>query len=122
LLLLTGCSRQVPPAVGCVRGTVTFQGRPLAGGLIVFAPDRDKGNAGKPACATIAADGSYELPDPPAAGWYKVALADPPGVFQGEWGLPRFPTALRRPDRSGLEREVKAGHQHVMNFAVEVPQ
>jgi hypothetical protein len=120
LLSLTGCSQQAPPAPGVVRGVVTFQGRPLAGGLIVFAPDRDKGNAGKPSSATIAADGSYELPDP-AAGWYRVAIADPPGVFREEWGLPRFPTALRRPDRSRLEREVKPGHQHVMNFVVEVP-
>jgi hypothetical protein len=120
-----GCSPDAPPAAtATVRGSVTFQGRPLAGGLVVFAPDREKGNAGKPARATIAPDGTFALAvegvNAVAPGWYRVALADPPGVFHEGAGLPRFPTALRRPDRSGLAREVVAGRENVFVFEVEM--
>ena len=121
-----GCQRTAPAAPATVRGLVTFQGRPLAGGLVVFAPDREKGNGAKPATATIDPDGRFQLTadgSPTIApGWYRVALADPPGVFSEDAGFPRFPAALRRPDRSGLDREVVAGRENVFAFQVEVPE
>ena len=51
MLLAAGCGKS-EPAMATVKGAVTFQGRPLAGGLVVFAPDRDKGNVGKPVTRT----------------------------------------------------------------------
>lgn len=116
--MLAGCGRGGPPPTGLVRGAVTFQGRPLVGGLVVFAPDRDKGMAGKPVRAAIADDGSYVAEAVPA-GWYRVAVADPPGVDWEGHGWPRFPAALRRPDRSGLEREVVAGRTNELHFHIE---
>jgi hypothetical protein len=122
--LAAGCGPVAPPAAATVRGSVSFQGRPLAGGMIVFVPDREKGAAGRPATATIGPDGAFALTaDGTAAiapGWYRVALADPPGVFTEDAGFPRFPAALRRPDRSGLAREVVAGRENVFVFEVEV--
>ncbi len=116
-LTLAGCGRGGPaPAVG-VSGTVTFQGRPLAGGLVVFAPDRDRGGTGKPVCAPVADDGGYVAELPP--GWYRVAVADPPGIDWQGHGWPPYPAALRRPDRSGLDREVVAGRANVLHFHVE---
>ena len=118
-LTLAGCGRGGPPPVGGVRGTVLFQGQPaLAGGRVVFAPDRDRGMAGKPLVAVIAADGGYVLEAVPA-GWYRVAVADPPGIDWEGHGWPQYPAALRRPDRSGLDREVVAGRENVLHFHVE---
>jgi hypothetical protein len=120
-----GCQKAAPAAPATVRGLVTFQGRPLAGGLVVFAPDREKGNAAKPATTTVDGDGRFQLAidgSPTIApGWYRVALADAPGVFSEDAGFPRFPAALRRPDRAGLDREVIAGRENVFVFHVEVP-
>ena len=115
-----GCSPSRPPKETTVCGRVTFQGRPVAGGTVVFAPDPERGAAGKPLRAATAADGTFTLratdgPVPP--GWYRVALAAPPGAETD----PPFPPQLRRPDRSGLVREVAAGKDHVFEFAVEVP-
>ncbi len=117
-LTLAGCGRGGPSPTASVRGSVTFQGRPLAGGLVVFAPDRDKGTTGKPVTATVADDGSYAAPAVPI-GWYRVALADPPGIDWEGHGWPKFPAALRRPDRAGLDREVVAGRDNVLHFHVE---
>ena len=124
LLLAAGCGKD-EPAAATVKGAVTFQGRPLAGGLVVFAPDRDKGNAGKPVSATVGPDGWYHLTadgsSQVVAGWYRVAIAEAPGWAADSHGV-RFPAALRRPDRAGLDREVLAGRENVFHFEIEVPE
>lgn len=69
--------------------------------------------------ASTDASGRFVLADGTAAvapGWYRVAIADPP-VW--EWGY-QFPAELRRPDKSGLEREVQAGHDHHFEFVIEL--
>jgi len=120
LFLLLGCGKTAPVPDATVRGRVLFQGRPLAGGVVVFAPDREKGNASKPLSATIDAEGHYKLTIDGAAavppGWYRVALAESPGSFDDL----RFPAALRRPDKSGLEREVLPGKDNVFHFEIEM--
>ncbi|CAN5512716.1 hypothetical protein BH11PLA2_BH11PLA2_09120 [soil metagenome] len=118
LTVITGCgSSAKTPAT--VRGRVLFQGQPLAGGTVVFTPHPDRGPAGKPATATLDADGSFRLEAEGkpyiVAGWYRVALADP-GTTR-TWAI--FPPSLRRPDRSGLEREVIAGQDNVFEFHIE---
>ena len=109
-----GCGASAPAGPAAVRGRLTFQGEPVAGGVIVFAPDPDRGGAGKPVRADTAADGTFTLPDGVPPGWYRVALAPP----AGDPGS-RFPPRLARPDRSGLSRQVVAGKGHVFEFAVE---
>jgi hypothetical protein len=117
-LLLAGCGSEArSPAT--VRGRVLFQGRPLAGGTVVFTPHPERGPAGKPAVATIDSQGTFRLNAEGSpyivAGWYRVTLADP-GLPE-TWAI--FPAALRRPDRSGLEREVLAGQDNVFEFQIE---
>ncbi len=126
-LTAVGCTRSVPPAPAPVRGQVLFQGRPLAGGLVVFAPDFDKGGRGRAVAARLDADGRYELaPAPPAApgappgvslgvppGWYRVAFSDAPSGY-----VSPFPADLRRPDLSGVSREVLAGRENVLDFTI----
>jgi hypothetical protein len=125
-LAASGCGQTELAAPTTVRGTVTFQGQPLAGGLIVFAPDRDKGTPGGPVSATIGPDGAYRLmhegsPIVPS-GWYRVAIADAPATFANDSAAPRFPAALRRPDQAGLNREVRPAQENVLNFDIEVSQ
>jgi hypothetical protein len=121
-----GCGSKTPPGPATVRGRVTLNGQPVAGGLVVFTPDAQRGGRGKSASAETGADGSFELkldgsaPIPP--GWYRVSLAPPPVIPDpvAATQSPAFPAKLARPDLSGLEREVQAGHNHVFEFAVEV--
>jgi hypothetical protein len=74
LVGVLGCSKPVHP----VRGTVTFEGKPLpGGGVITFLPI--DGETEKVANGTIAADGSYRLttskPDDGARpGEYRVVI------------------------------------------------
>jgi hypothetical protein len=119
LAVFFGCARTPPPAAARVDGVVTFEGRPLAGGVVVFVPDADRTAGGKMLTATTDADGRFVLAGGTAAvapGWYKVAISDPPG---GGWGY-QFPAELRRPDKSGLERQVQAGHDHHFEFVIEL--
>lgn len=126
LPMLEGCGSTAPPAPATVRGIVSFQGRPLLGGVIVFAPDRDRGTPGKPLSTTIGEDGTFQLTaegSPTISpGWYRVAISDAPGSWPESDGYPRFPAALRRPDRSGLEREIETGKENVFAFHIEVPE
>ncbi|HJZ53924.1 MAG TPA: hypothetical protein VKE74_03150 [Gemmataceae bacterium] len=119
-----GCGSSAPPAATTVRGRVTFQGRPVVGGLVVFAPDPDRGFTGKPARGETGPDGLFTLqldgsPHVPP-GWYRVAIADAPAATIA-YDQPAFPPQLSRPDRSGLVREVVAGKEHFFEFGVEVP-
>ena len=117
-----GCSRPAASSPGVVHGEATFQNRAMAGGLVVFVPNADRGCAGKMYTATIAANGQYQLAEGAklvTPGWYRVALADPTDWCGSEWSL-AFPTALRRPDLSGIEREVKPGQDHHFDFRIEL--
>jgi hypothetical protein len=119
-----GCSRKSPAGPATVRGRVTFQGQPLAGGLVVFSPDPDRGGSGKPARGDLDADGAFRLTlageSAVPAGWYRVAIAPAPQIPTSLPDRPLFPPQLARPDRSGLVREVKPGQENVFEFAVEV--
>ena len=118
-----GCSgSSAPVGPSTVRGRVSFQGQPVAGGMVVFAPDRDRGSSGKPIRCETGPDGVFELrfeSGPAIApGWYRVAIAPPPGASAA---LADFPPQLRRPDTSTILREVAPGKDHLFEFAVEVP-
>ena len=120
-----GCSRKAPHGPTTVRGAVTFQGKPLAGGVVVFSPDPDRGHSGKPIRGNVGADGRYELRlaanTTIAPGWYRVAIAAAPSLEPTSALGPVFPLKLARPDMSGLVREVKPEQENVFEFAVEVP-
>lgn len=119
-----GCgSNSVPPGPTTVRGKVTFNGKPVVGGLVVFTPDPQRGGHGKPARAETGSDGGFVLhldasPQIPA-GWYRVSIAPAPAIPDPAAPAAPFPPKLGRPDQSGLEREVQSGKEHVFEFAVE---
>jgi hypothetical protein len=50
------------PELGKVSGKVTYKGKPIAKGEVIFTPSKDKGGAsGQVATGTIESDGSYSL-------------------------------------------------------------
>lgn len=115
VFIFAGCQSKSTTA-NTVEGTVTFFGRPLAGGLVVFTPDREKGSTGKPFTAEILANGHFAMPAthlPP--GWYRVSISDPPSWYAAEG----FPASLRRPDHSGLCREILANRDHRFDFHID---
>jgi len=123
-VICIGCGKDVPVQPAQVRGVVTFQGQPLSSGTIVFAPDRERGGSGKPIAATIEPDGTYRLIATGSAGippgWYRIAIAEPAIHYQADTLSAAFPDTLRRPDLSGLEREVKAGKDNLFDFLIEL--
>ena len=126
LLAASGCGKPASAKPATVRGQVLLQSRPLAGGVVVFAPNRDRGNAGKLVSAKTDEQGNYALTrdGEPAVtpGWYRVAIAEPADLDLPASGYPPFPAALRRPDLSGVEREVTAGQENVIDLHVVVGQ
>ena len=58
---LSGCGKPASAKPATVRGQVLLQSRPLVGGVVVFAPDRDRGNSGKTVVAKIDEHGNYAL-------------------------------------------------------------
>jgi len=57
LLVLSGCGQSDRPPLGTVHGTVTLDGKPLAGASLVFEPVE----RGRASTAVTDADGRYEL-------------------------------------------------------------
>ena len=124
-MAVAGCGKPADSGPTTVRGTVSFHGHPLAGGMIVFVPDKERGTGGAVLSVTVGPDGTYRLTNgdkPVPAGWYRVAIADPPEWYGAEANGTAFPSALRRPDKSGIEREVKAGKENVFDFPIELTQ
>lgn len=59
-LALAGCGKE-PANVVHVSGTVTFDGKPVPLGMIVFEPDPSKSNSGRQGHADIK-DGKFDTP------------------------------------------------------------
>jgi hypothetical protein len=124
-----GCNRVAPTINTTVQGRVSFQGQPLAGGVVVFSPDPERGGSGKPIPAEIAQDGRFQLNIGAGTvispGWYRVTIASAPnsasiGPEIAPGNRIAFPPQLARPDQSGLVREVKEGQENTFSFDIEV--
>jgi hypothetical protein len=125
ILALTGCSgsKQVDTVV---RGQVLYRGEPVSGGLIVFAPNTDRGTDGPLFTAVLENDGSFAVaaPDGKAIqpGWYRISVApragsvDPPTPQQP---YPGPAAKYRNPAMSGLEHEIKAGMDNLICIDLE---
>ena len=121
-----GCSESIQENPASAGGRVTFQGQPLIGGVIVFAPDSERGTPGHTLIATLDEQGEYRLLNDGSPqilpGWYKVAIADPPSPGRTSSEYAQFPASLRRPDQSGLQREIRPGQENWLEFHIEVSE
>lgn len=123
--LLAGCDATTSPT--SVRGMVSYRGTPIAGAVLVFAPDKNLGNDGPPLRAETRADGGYTVSGDGAAGtpsgWYRVTIMalEAPAVVR-YYGQPSalpcswLPDKYRDPELSGLSCEIQAARDNVVNF------
>ena len=138
---LAGCGDD-GPEMAVVRGTVRYDGQPLAQARIVFSPD----SGDRVASATTNDEGEYKLgtfvpADGAIVGRYRVTITArgprktpagrlPPGLRAADippGGLPGLPTVPGDPlipakyfdaGTSGLEAEVRSGTTNVFDFAL----
>jgi hypothetical protein len=115
MLFLSGCGPKRVPA----GGTVELDGKPLAGGILYFNPNNEKGNTAQVNCSSPVKDGHFQLQtagiersDSGAGvplGWYKVTLrVNMPGekpIFPGQPAIQVNPKYLK-PETTDLEIEV----------------
>lgn len=122
LVALGGCGSKSPTKIA-IKGKVWYRGEPLPGGVIVFAPDADRGNNGPLAKGTIAADGSFTLAPETAPGWYRVAVAPLPSESISSPTVsnpyPGPPLRFRNPHLSGLSGEIKPGTENAFEFHLD---
>jgi hypothetical protein len=125
LALLAGCGGSKPGET-VVRGQILYRGEPVSGGLVVFAPNPDRGSDGPPLTISLHDDGSFTLTSPDGkpipAGWYRIAVAPKAGsvsVPMADRPYPGLPARYRNPSMSGLEREIKAGTDNVICFDLD---
>ncbi len=132
-VLLGGCGG---PKLGKVTGRVTYNGKPVTGGKIMFYPE-----SGRMALGEIAADGTYSLTtfkpgDGALVGTHRIAVEATkvgpgsmaaPKTFEEELkGVPPggkvlvagkvewlVPEKYSRPETSGLTRKVEAGENKI---------
>jgi hypothetical protein len=127
-LVAAGCGGGTPDGLTPVSGKISFKGRPLSSGTIVFVPDQERGTNGELARGEIQADGSYRLKcgDLPGTvpGWHRVTVTS---VEDGTLApgqvlvVPRsvLPAKYQDPQLSGLSCEVKSGKENTINFNLE---
>ena len=129
ILMAPGCHRG-PVALVSVKGKVLYQGYPVTGGILVFAPDPNRGGSGPLARAETDADGSYVLKTKDALGaepgWYRVTIMAVAPAYPAPSGVPSFPVSrsmlpekYRDPELSGLSCEIKAGLDNNVNFNLD---
>jgi len=120
LLLAAGCGTGTGEVeLVPVYGKVTFRGRPLAGGTIVFVPDPERGAHGPLALAVLDAQGRFTLHSDGrpgvVPGWHRITVA----AAQSVEDEPALPSRYADPERSGLAREVQAGKASVFDLVLE---
>jgi hypothetical protein len=114
-LVLFGCSASDAPKTAPVSGTVTMQGKPLAGAGVTFFPT----GKGPMATGNTNENGEFTLMtnrpgDGAPVGGHRVAIGN---AEEGRRKSgPNIPERYGKPDSSGLTAEVKAGQKNVFAF------
>lgn len=115
LLYAAGCG-QDGPKLTPVRGTVYYKGVPLKGGMVVFAPDPERGGQGPMALAEIRPDGTYNLrtdgDQGAVPGWHRITVS-PAGRRS------TFPRRYADPELSGLSREVQPDRVNTIDLRLD---
>jgi hypothetical protein len=116
LLLVTGCGGSDGPEFASVSGTVTWQGKPLSGAQVAFAPE----TGGKIAQGVTDSDGGYRLftikpGDGALVGKHRVTIVAREKAQVSLPGYPTPPAAPRIPEKyfdaqtSELTADVQSG-------------
>lgn len=129
--LLAGCGEKIKdaPKTGTVTGVVTSDGKPVAGAIVEFFPNNEKGTRGPQSTGFTDAEGKYELNTTGSThgaviGFHRVTVNCQPPVSQSSTsngsappappGEPcKLPAKYNRLDTSKLEYEVKSGPNEI---------
>ncbi len=126
VLLMSGCSSGLAD-MEKVTGTVTIDGKAATRGMVQFVPETTEGeNPSPPAVGTIGPDGHYELETTgnrgvvkgAAVGHHKVRVDIRAEPRDEKDTLPQslIPTKYNNPETSGLEFDVVAGKDNVIDI------
>jgi len=115
LLSIVGCGGDDGPRRYNLSGTVTFDGKPIPAGSIIFQPDSSAGNSGPQGAAEIR-DGRYDTADGKrlVGGPHIVRITGFEGVAESEMDVvpplfPEYQTKADLPKESGtMDFEVPA--------------
>src|SRR5262249_39265072 len=58
---VAGCGAKGDAAATVVRGQILYRGDPVSGGMIVFAPNPERGSSGEPMAVLLQEDGTFTL-------------------------------------------------------------
>lgn len=120
-VLLVGCSTG---GLAAVSGKVTYKGKPVPGGTLIFSPiaSGEDQNPGKPAAATVQKDGAYTVgtsgtSDGARIGRHRVSYTPPPlDVPEEKLHDPKFnppPSPYANLVPKTQEVEVKSGRNNI---------
>lgn len=136
MLVAVGCAGPALDGTVPVSGTVTYQGEPVEGAMVMFIPEGDW----RAASGRADADGRFHLStlapsDGAMVGSYKVTISKtevsasresdeaPPPSRNPEWppitATELVPVKYKRPETSGLEVEVTSNGENDFSFELE---
>jgi hypothetical protein len=117
-LTLVSCSRSTPTESGSesetgpqLVGSVWYNGQPVQQGMIVFAPDSERGGRGPLLHAELQGSGQFHLPAKASQGWHRISLA-------GDY--PQLPAHLRNPALSGLSWEIQPKDETKLGLRIDI--
>jgi hypothetical protein len=126
LALQSGCGGRLPFDAAAVTGTVTYQGKPLDHGKVIFVPEQ--GTPGPDAVGLIQSDGSFEMYSGStpgvAAGKHRVTVHCPSKLTPEQMAAmalpkPLIPETYGRVDTTPLTCELKKGEKREFNITLE---
>lgn len=121
VLFLSGCGPAAPSLVD-VRGSVSFNGKPLKIGQIAFVPD----GLGQPGLGYLSPDGTYRLMSHGGRhgvlpGTYRVSIAAAEGSFENDDVRHLIPERFMQLETSGLSAVVPADSREGATFDFHLP-
>lgn len=122
VLLTAGCGGGRSTKTYPVKGTVMYQGQPLAEVVVSFYPAQGRPAAGKTDAQGTFSLSTFDPKDGAPSGVYNVAINEPePDRVEGDYSVPpekppRFPVKYTNPAESELVAEVKPGSENDFKF------
>lgn len=125
-LAAAGCGyRPDLPPTAEVSGTVTLDGQPLSGAMILFVPDAQKGTKGASGVAASDEKGHFEVATAGVkgalVGFHKIRVEARAKPKNETDTMPPslIPAKYNNPSTSGLSAEVKKDQKNVVDLALK---
>jgi hypothetical protein len=116
-IIFAGCGRGNRPVLARVAGTVSYNGKPLARGKMVFVPSQGRSAVGKIVDGRIFEVTTFDRNDGAVVGPHKIQIAsfvrEPTAMEIVPWAIPE---RYGNVSTSGLTAEVIAGKENVLQF------